>query len=131
MTTSDLALSCPAVLVSAPASNQGKTLVAAALARHWKKQGLRVRALKCGRDSLDPMILETATGQPVLNIDLAMCGENDARMRLYQAAQQSDVIILEGVMGLFDGTPSSADIAERFGIPLALVLNASGMAQTF
>ena len=131
MTTSDLALSCPAVLVSAPASNQGKTLVAAALARHWKKQGLRVRAFKCGPDFLDPMILETATGQPVLNIDLAMCGEEDARARLFQAAQESDVIVLEGVMGLFDGKPSSADIAERFGIPVALVVNASGMAQTF
>lgn len=131
MTSAAPILNCPAILVSAPASNQGKTLVTAALARAWKNQGLRVRAFKCGPDFLDPMILETATGQPVQNIDLAMCGEDDARMRLYQAAQECDVILLEGVMGLFDGTPSSADIAERFDIPIALVINASGMAQTF
>ncbi len=131
MSSADPIVNCPAVLVSAPASNQGKTLVTAALARAWKNQGLRVRVFKCGPDFLDPMILETASGQPVQNIDLAMCGEEDARARLYQAAQECDVILLEGVMGLFDGTPSSADIAARFDIPVALVINASGMAQTF
>jgi cobyrinic acid a,c-diamide synthase len=60
-----------------------------------------------------------------------MCGEKDGRMRLYRAAQDADVIVVEGVMGLYDGTPSSADIAARFGLPVALVIDAAGMAQTF
>lgn len=122
---------CPAILVSAPASGQGKTLSTAALARVWKNRGLNVRAFKCGPDFLDPMILEKATGQPVYNLDLGMCGEQDGLARLYHAAKTADVIIVEGVMGLYDGTPSSADIAMCFGLPVMVTIDASGMAQTF
>lgn len=123
--------SCPTLLLSAPASNQGKTLVSAALARAWRNQGLTVQAFKCGPDFLDPMILQAATGRPVYNIDLAMCGADDIATRLYWAVQQADVILVEGVMGLYDGNPSSADIATRFQLPVALTIDASGMAQTF
>lgn len=126
-----MAISCPALLLSAPASNQGKTLVSAALARAWRYQGLTVQAFKCGPDFLDPMILQAATGRPVYNLDLAMCGADDIATRLYWAAQQADVILVEGVMGLYDGQPSSADIAAQFQLPLALTIDASGMAQTF
>lgn len=124
-------ISCRAVLISAPASGQGKTLITAALARAWRNLGLKVQAFKCGPDFLDPMILEVATGRPVYNLDFTMCGENDAEAQLYRAAQQSDLIIVEGVMGLYDGTPSSADIAARFDLPVLLTIDASGMAQTF
>lgn len=121
---------CHAMLMAAPASGQGKTMTTAALARAYKNRGLRVHAFKCGPDFIDGMILQVATGKPVYNLDLGMCGETDAQRLLYQAAQENDVILLEGVMGLYDGTPSCADIAERFGIPVALVLNAKAMAQT-
>lgn len=124
-------ISCPAILVSAPASGQGKTLVTAALARAWRNQGLTVQAFKCGPDFIDSMILQAATGRPVYNLDLGMCGLEDGKMQLYRAAQTADVIVIEGVMGLYDGTPSSADIAKAFGLPVALVIDASGMAQTF
>lgn len=122
---------CRAVLVSAPASGQGKTLITAALARAWRNRGLRVQAFKCGPDFLDPMILEAATGRPVYNLDFTMCGESDGEAQLYRAAQQADLIIVEGVMGLYDGSPSSADIATRFDLPVLLTIDASGMAQTF
>ncbi len=122
---------CHAILVSAPASGQGKTLVTAALARAWRNQGLRVQAFKCGPDFLDPMILEVATGQPVYQLDFTMCGKNDSQAQLYKAAQQADLIIIEGVMGLYDGTPSSADIAIHFDVPVLINIDASGMAQTF
>lgn len=124
-------MQCKAVLVSAPASGQGKTLITAALARAWRNKGLRVQAFKCGPDFLDPMVLEVATGRPVYNLDFTMCGESDGAAQLYRAAQQSDLIIVEGVMGLYDGTPSSADIAARFNLPVVLTIDASGMAQTF
>lgn len=125
------AITCPAVLISAPASGQGKTLITAALARAWHNRGLRVQAFKCGPDFLDPMVLKTATGRPVYNLDFTMCGEADCKAQLYHAAQNADLIIVEGVMGLYDGTPSSADIAVRFGLPVILTIDASGMAQTF
>jgi cobyrinic acid a,c-diamide synthase len=60
-----------------------------------------------------------------------MCGDDDARWRLARAAEESDLILIEGVMGLFDGNPSSADIATRFGIPVLCVVDARAMAQTF
>lgn len=122
---------CPAIVVSAPASGQGKTTVVAALARRFARQGKRVRVFKCGPDFLDPQIHAVASGAPVYNLDLGMCGEADARWRLAAAANEADLIIIEGVMGLFDGRPSSADIAALFGIPVMAVIDAHAMAQTF
>jgi len=124
-------LSCPALLIAAPASGQGKTTVTAALARLHARQGRRVRVFKCGPDFLDPQILEVASGQPVYNLDLGMCGAEDAARRLWRAAGAAELILIEGVMGLFDGQPSAADIAERFGIPVLAVIGAGAMAQTF
>lgn len=122
---------CPALLIAAPASGQGKTTVTAALARLHARQGRRVTVFKCGPDFLDPQIHAFASGRPCCNLDLGMCGEDDARWRLAQAARESDLILIEGVMGLYDGTPSAADIAERFGIPVMALIDAGKMAQTF
>lgn len=122
---------CPAILVAAPASGQGKTTVAAALARLHARIGRRVRAFKCGPDFLDPHWLALATGHPVHNLDLWMTGEDDARARLHEAAGHADLIVVEGVMGLFDGEPSAADLAQRFGLPVLAVIDASAMAGTF
>lgn len=123
--------SCPALLIAAPASGQGKTTVTAALAWLHTRQGHRVTVFKCGPDFLDPQIHAFASGRPCQNLDLGMCGEEDARWRLARAAEDSDLILIEGVMGLFDGTPSAADIAERFNIPVMALIDAGAMAQTF
>ncbi|OOG60450.1 cobyrinate a,c-diamide synthase [Polaromonas sp. C04] len=125
------AVRCPVILVAAPASGQGKTTVACALARWHTRQGRRVRVFKCGPDFLDPHWLALASGAPVHQLDLWMTGEADCRQRLYQAAQQADLLIVEGVMGLFDGTPSAADLAQRFDLPVLAVVDASAMADTF
>ena len=122
---------CPALLIAAPASGQGKTTVTAALARLHARQGRRVTVFKCGPDFLDPQIHAFAAGRPCQNLDLGMCGEADARWRLARAAADSDLILIEGVMGLFDGQPSAADIAIRFGIPVMALIDAGAMAQTF
>lgn len=122
---------CPALLIAAPSSGQGKTTVTAALARLHARQGRRVTVFKCGPDFLDPQIHAVASGRPCQNLDLGMCGEEDARWRLSRAAQDSDLILVEGVMGLFDGTPSAADIACRFNIPVMAMIDAGAMAQTF
>lgn len=122
---------CPALLIAAPASGQGKTTVTAALARLHARQGRRVTVFKCGPDFLDPQIHAFASGRPCQNLDLGMCGETDARWRLARAAAESDLILVEGVMGLFDGAPSAADIAERFAIPVMALIDAGAMAQTF
>ena len=130
--------SCPTLLVAAPASGQGKTTVTAALARLHTRRGQRVTVFKCGPDFLDPYWLSLAstpdgagTAKPVHSLDLWMTGEADCRARLQAAAQASDLILVEGVMGLFDGEPSAADLAQRLGLHVLAVIDASAMAGTF
>ena len=89
----DTAATCAAVLIAAPASGQGKTTVAAALARLHARQGRRVRAFKCGPDFLDPHWLALATGAPVHSLDLWMTGEADCKARL-RAATHSTLLDL-------------------------------------
>ncbi|MDR5828811.1 cobyrinate a,c-diamide synthase [Caballeronia sp. LP006] len=122
---------CPALFIGASASHQGKTTVTAALARHHTRQGRRVRVFKTGPDFLDPMILERACGSPVYSLHLWMVGLEACRAMLSAAAKEADLILIEGVMGLFDGTPSSADLAAAFNVPVLAVIGAHGMAQTF
>ena len=130
MGTSSASVSCPALFLSAPASGQGKTTISAALARMLRRQGKVVRVFKTGPDYLDPQILEQASGQPVEQIDLWMAGADWCQDRFYRAAQVADLILIEGAMGMFDGEPSSADLAAFFGVPVAIVMDVKGMAQT-
>lgn len=119
-----------ALLVAAVSSGQGKTSITAALARKLLRQGLRVRVFKCGPDFIDPMLLERASGAPVHTLDLWMVGIEECRRRLHDAAREADAILIEGVMGLYDGSPSAADLAREFGVPVLAVIDASAMAQT-
>lgn len=122
---------CRALLISAPASGQGKTTVTAALARRARQHGLRVRVFKTGPDFIDPMLLAVACGSAVYPLDLWMVGDVQCRALLHEAASSADLILIEGVMGLYDGTPSSADLARCFGVPVLAVIDGSAMAQTF
>lgn len=119
-----------AVLIAAVASGQGKTTVTAALARKLVQAGRRVRVFKCGPDFIDPTILARASGAPVESLDLWMVGRERCQRLLAQAAQEADDILIEGVMGLYDGTPSAADLARTFGVPVLAVIDAGAMAQT-
>jgi cobyrinic acid a,c-diamide synthase len=123
-------VSARAILVAAAASGQGKTTVTAALARRLRRDGARVRVFKTGPDFLDPLTLARASGAEVDTLDLWMVGEAGCRQRLAAAAQDADWILVEAVMGLYDGAPSSADLANRFGLPVLAVLDARAMAQT-
>ncbi len=120
-----------AAMITAPGSGQGKSMVTAALARLHRNAGRKVQVFKHGPDYLDPMVLEVASGQPVYQLHPWMTGEHECRWRLAEAAQDADLILVEGSMGLFDGDPSSADLAKLMGIPALPVIDARGMAQTF
>lgn len=117
-------------MIAAPGSGHGKTLISAAIARYLTRQGKRVQVFKIGPDYLDPGILETASGRPVLNLDLWMMGEVQCRNLLASAAQQVDVVLVESVMGLHDNLPSNAKVANLLGLAMALVINVAKFAQT-
>lgn len=123
-------VACPALLVAGCASGQGKTTVTAGLARLYRRRGLKVRVFKTGPDFLDPLILAHAAGSAVYQLDLWMVGAEESRALLHEAALEADIILVEGVMGLFDGQPSAADLAAAFGLPVLAVIDAGAMAQT-
>jgi len=118
-------------MISAPSSGSGKTTITAALATYHRLQGKDVRVFKTGPDFIDPMILEQASGNPVYQLDLWMVGEQHCQELLFEAAQQANLILIEGVMGLFDGTPSTADLSVFFNIPILAIIDGSAMAQSF
>jgi cobyrinic acid a,c-diamide synthase len=122
---------CPALLISAPASGQGKTTITSGIARLFARRGLRVSVFKYGPDFIDPYWLELASGGAVYQLDMWMTGEQDCSQRLFEAAGQSDLILIEGAMGLFDGSPSAAKLAQHFRVPVVAVVDASAMAGTF
>lgn len=124
-------IQCPALMIAAPASGQGKTMITAALARLHRRQGRRVKVFKCGPDFLDPQIHAVASDAPCENLDFRMGGEDDVAWRLARAARENDVILIEGVMGLFDGDPSAADLARRYNLPILVVIDGSAMAKSF
>lgn len=128
--TGDAYVDVKVLLVAAISSGQGKTTVTAALSRALVRRGQRVRVFKCGPDFIDPMLLERASGAAVGSLDLWIVGLEQCRSQLAEAARHADVILIEGVMGLYDGTPSSADLARAFGVPVMAVVDASAMAQT-
>ena len=130
-------MSPPALLIAAARSGSGKTTLALGLMRALARRGLRVSAVKCGPDYIDPAFHTAATGRPSLNLDSwAMSGE--LIQDIVQSAQENaDIIIAEGAMGLFDGAPqgasgvgASADIAQLLGSPVLLIHDISGQAQT-
>ena len=122
---------CRALLISAPSSGSGKTTVTAALARRARQRGLRVRVFKTGPDFIDPMLLERASGAAVHQLDLWMVGADQCERLLFDAAGEAELILIEGVMGLYDGSPSSADLARHLQVPVLAVIDGSAMAQTF
>ncbi|GIU17012.1 MULTISPECIES: cobyrinate a,c-diamide synthase [unclassified Shewanella] len=122
---------CPALFITAPSSDSGKTTLVSAMARYWSNQGKKVRVFKTGPDFIDPIFHEFASGQPSHQLDLGMMGEAICKQHLYQAALEADLILVEGVMGMFDGDNNSASLAAKFGIPMLAVIPANKMAQTF
>jgi len=92
--------------------------------------GKTVRMLKIGPDYLDPMVLEVASGQPVWNLDWWMMGEAECLSVLREATRQADIVLVEGVMGLYDNEPSNAWLAKKLILEVALIMDMAKFAQT-
>ena len=120
------------LLIAAPASGSGKTTVTLALLRHLRDAGLRVASLKVGPDYIDPAFHAAASGRACFNVDPWAMRDSTLAAAFAAASRDADLVIAEGVMGLFDGATaeegSTADVAARIGWPVVLVVDASAMA---
>ena len=124
-----------AFMIAATGSGCGKTTITCALLENLKARGLKVRSFKCGPDYIDPMFHKEIIGIPSKNLDLFFSGENEVE-EIFEMDNDSDVSIVEGVMGLYDGINvksnegSSYHLAESLDIPIILVVNAHGMGRS-
>jgi len=127
----------PGLAIVAPRSGSGKTTLALGLMRALRRRGLDVAGLKCGPDYIDPAFHEAATGRRSVNLDSWAMDPTLVYALGAEATADADIVLCEGLMGLFDGIParegrsgSSADIAAAFGWPILLVLDISGQSQS-
>lgn len=124
-------------MIAGMGSGSGKTTVTLGVLNYLKRIGHSVQPFKCGPDYIDPGFHREACGITSRNLDSWMMGgEKSVRESFDHLMVYADCAVVEGVMGLFDGTGSanlegsSAHIAKILGIPVFLVVNARGVAST-
>ena len=130
---SDGAVLGPRLVVAGTHSGVGKTTVATGLLRALRRAGHRPAGAKVGPDFIDPGYHALACGRPPRNLDAWLCGSEAVPPLAARAAAGADVLVVEGVMGLYDGaadgTPSStADVARLLEAPVVLVVDAAAMS---
>ena len=125
------------IIIAAPHSGAGKTTVTLALLAALGRRGIAVRAAKAGPDYIDPAFHAAAVGAPCVNLDSWAMPRALLDALAAQAADGADILVIEGVMGLFDGTAgaagrrgATADLAAHFGLPVVLVLDVARQAQS-
>lgn len=125
----------PRVVIAGTSSGVGKTTVATGLLAALKARGMAPAGAKVGPDFIDPGYHSLASGRPPRNLDAWLCGPGAISPLAARAGEGADVLIVEGVMGMFDGAvdsaPSStADVARILDAPVVLVIDASAMSSS-
>jgi cobyrinic acid a,c-diamide synthase len=126
------------LILAAPSSGSGKTLATLSLLSLLKARGVSVIGCKAGPDYIDPEFHAAATEKPCFNLDVWAMRRTSLEMLLARQAARGELVIIEGVMGLFDGIPgrssrdngSTAELARTLDLPILLVMNAKGMGAT-
>jgi cobyrinic acid a,c-diamide synthase len=122
------------LLIAAPHTGSGKTIVTLGLLRALKRAGVPVAAAKCGPDFIDTAWLEAACGEPAINLDpWAMRGDLISALSS-RASEGGRIFIVEGMMGLYDasasGVGSSADIAAALSLPVVLIVDCAKLSHS-
>ena len=126
----------PRIVLAAPKSGSGKTLLTCALLEAMKQRKQRVRSFKCGPDYIDPMFHQKVLGIPSRNLDLFFTGEEQTRALFLRDGKEDELSVIEGVMGLYDGLAGTSEEASTYHLaktleaPILLVVNARGMGRS-
>lgn len=120
----------PGIIIAGTHSGCGKTTITLGIMAALKKKGLIIQPFKVGPDFIDAGLHRIITGRPSRNLDLWMCGEEYVRECFYRYSLDAQISIVEGVMGLYDGELSTARLAEVLDLPVVLVVDAFGMAES-
>ena len=118
------------LLISAPQGRSGKTIATIGLCDVLRRRGLSVQPFKKGPDYIDPSWLTIAAGKSCRNLDLFLIPEDILIQAFEQACEETDLALVEGAMGLYDGLDNhktTAEIARLLNIPILLVVNSSRM----
>ena len=125
------------LIIAAPHSGAGKTTVTLAILAALARRGISVRAAKAGPDYIDPAFHAAATNSASVNLNSWAMPPALLDALMSQAVEHAEIVVIEGVMGLFDGTGAAAgrrgataDLAAHFGVPAILVVDVSRQAQS-
>jgi cobyrinic acid a,c-diamide synthase len=124
------------IVVAGTHSGVGKTSVTLGLIGALRRRGLTVQTFKVGPDFIDPLHHQRASGRPPRNLDGWMLTPDTNLQCFARSSADADVAVIEGVMGLFDGSEgksdrgSTAEMAELLQLPVILVIDASAMARS-
>ncbi len=118
------------VVIAGTHSGCGKTTVTLGILAALRKKGLKVQPFKAGPDFIDSGLHKIITGKHSRNLDMWMCGEDYVKECFYKNSIDADISIIEGVMGLHDGDFSTSRLAALLDIPVILVVDAYGMAES-
>lgn len=127
-------LHLPRIMLAAPASGSGKTMLTCGILQALKDRGKAPASFKCGPDYIDPMFHTRVLGTPSRNLDTFFSGRDITRHLFARSAQGAGISVMEGVMGFYDGLggvtkeASSYDLARVTETPVVLVVNAKGMS---
>ena len=124
----------PRVMLSAPASGSGKTLITCGILQAFVNRGYKTASFKCGPDYIDPMFHSRVIGTESGNLDTFFTDYKTTRYLFGHIASEAEISVIEGVMGYYDGLggiserASSADVAAALEAPVVLVVNCRGMS---
>ena len=124
------------IMIAAPKSGSGKTMITCGLLQIFKENGEDISSCKCGPDYIDPMFHRQVLGIPARNLDTFFTGEDGTRSLFLRDRREDELVVMEGVMGLYDGLGgireegSSYHLAKVTQTPIILVVDAKGMGKS-
>jgi cobyrinic acid a,c-diamide synthase len=118
------------IVIAGTHSGCGKTTVALGILSALRKKGFAVQPFKTGPDFIDSGLHRLAVDRPSRNLDQWMCGPEYVIECFRRHAAGADIAVVEGVMGMYDGDSSTASLASLLDVPVLLVVDAYGMAES-